>query len=273
MVLETRFPKTIALAALLAAALIGCGLDATVASPTPVPPASPALTPIASATPTVTPPPTSTPRPTPVLDDRMRIAVLRDTYQPGEEVTFTITNRSERALFYLYGGCGWPTIRRLEGGEWVGIVVNITEEYPPITELAPGEQQICSWDQRAWQDLRKEGPERFDHFRQLARVPPGQYRFSLYYYTTREDAEMVENVRLTHSEVFLLQVGWAAPPDDASIGLREDGVPRPTCLVLGTQRSGVPLPGGPSRAAPDERLENELWRRRLIARPVARAPE
>jgi hypothetical protein len=87
----------------------------------------------------------------------------------------------------------------------VAIVVNNTEEFPSPTELVPGEMQVCSWDQRGWQDLDKEGPERFRFYVVLAQVPPGRYRFSLRYYRDRADTLTSENAKITRSRVFSVE--------------------------------------------------------------------
>jgi hypothetical protein len=135
----------------------------------------------------------------------MTIVVSKDAYGVGETITFTITNHSDQTLYYLYGGCTWPSIRRLEGGDWVAIVVNNTEEFPGLTELAPGENRVCSWDQRGWQDLDRESAARYRFYVVLAPVPPGRYHLAQRYYADPAAAEGSEDAKITRSRIFSIE--------------------------------------------------------------------
>lgn len=206
----TRLLATAALLALFSAALSGCSLPRVIPSPTVSLRSSPPATAVPSAAPTVTRlPATASAGPAQELpassEDEMSIMLSEDAYDVGETITFTITNHSDQALYYLYGGCTWPTIRRLERGDWVAIVVNRTDEFPGLTELAPGENRVCSWDQRAWQDLDKEGPARYRFYLQLAPVPPGRYHLAQRYYADPSDAQASENAKIARSRIFSIE--------------------------------------------------------------------
>jgi hypothetical protein len=137
--------------------------------------------------------------------DEMTITVSRETYRSGEDVAFTITNRSDQVLYYVYGGCGWPTIRKMDGNDLTPLTTWRVESVPHPTEVGPGETHICSWDQRVWQDPDRQGPARFAYYIERAPVPPGQYQFVLVYYLDWEDALSFENRRTTYSRIFSVE--------------------------------------------------------------------
>lgn len=199
-----------AVLALLLPVVTGCSFPRVVASPTASLRSPLAGTAVASATPTVTTVPTSlSSGPTQergmATGDQMEITVSQDIYQAGEEVTFAITNRSDQVLYYVYGGCGWPTIRKVDGDDLTPLVTQRIESVPHPTEVGPGETHICSWDQRVWQDPDRQGPARFAYYIERAPVPPGQYQFVLVAYLEWEDALSLENRRTTHSRIFSIE--------------------------------------------------------------------
>jgi len=201
---------TAALLALLPSVVTGCRVNEPATMPTssslsPVPEVT-----VSSATPTVTTVPTP-PSPGPTQErgtptgDQMGITVSRDVYRTGEEITFRITNHSDQVLYYVYGGCGWPTIRKVDGDDFTPLVTQRIESVPHPTEVGPGETHTCSWDQRVWQDPDREGPARFATYIERAPVPPGQYQFVLVTYVDREDALSLENRRTTYSRIFSIE--------------------------------------------------------------------
>jgi hypothetical protein len=119
-------------------------------------------------------------------EDAISVVVDKDVYQPGEVVVTTIINESDRTLYYTFG-CERPLVERLEGEDAIPLTVETDENLPSLTALPAGGTRNCSWDQKVWQDTTREGSERFQHYVELANVPPGEYRIGLIYFVTESE--------------------------------------------------------------------------------------
>ena len=150
----------------------------------------------------VSPTPTRTPRRTPLpspprVAGELLVTTSQSTYASGETVVFTITNATAQTM-YLHG-CWPPLPYWIEDGELVPLVTDITESVKTPAKLPAGQSARCTWDQRAWQNLDKQGAARFRELGRNALVPPGEYQLMLYYQFSREALADWRQVRAAYS--------------------------------------------------------------------------
>jgi hypothetical protein len=174
-------------------------LDLTSEPPTSAPAGTPTNTPTTATT------PSAVPQVGTLSTDQVKIMVSQNAYRSSEEVKFAIKNNLERSIYYTYGGCGWPSIYKVEDEGRVGLTVNILEEAPAVTELTPGETRTCVWDQKAWQNPDKKGHARFRSHIELAPVPPGQYQFVFRYFLDKSDVHSYEKAETVYSQLFTIR--------------------------------------------------------------------
>jgi hypothetical protein len=80
--------------------------------------------------------------------DAVTVSVAKDVFQLGEVIWYTIVNHSDKPIYYRYTGCAWQYIVQWVDNEEVALAINVTEEYPPLREIEPGESLVCAWDQK-----------------------------------------------------------------------------------------------------------------------------
>ena len=125
----------------------------------------------------------------------------KNSYQLGEQITFTISNDSKNPIYYTYG-CSWT--RPYSVAELIELQTAIIEAVPGPFELLPKQQQTCVWDQQAWQNPEQTGIARFQSYRQALPVPIGQYQLLLDYYFNESDVYNHEEATTIYSEKFTI---------------------------------------------------------------------
>ena len=132
------------------------------------------------------------------------VAVSKNVYQSGEEVGFTITNNSGTPVYYTYG-CSRPFVYKLEDQGPISLTVDILESIPDTNTIEPEETRTCSWDQKVWQDPDRTDNSRWQHYQELAAVPPGRYQFRLDYFLNESDVQSPQKAKTSRSQPFTVK--------------------------------------------------------------------
>lgn len=158
------------------------------------------------------------------VNSEVVIAVGKDTYVPGEIVSFSVINRSNKAIYHEGASCRYPAsivytfVYQADSADrWERVGVDalgfsIFEEVPGIGETAPNTVVNCSWDQAAAQDLEASGADRFDSGGGTpVPVPPGRYQFGFQYSFDPDFQEVPEARRVFYSEIFEIEAVAGQP--------------------------------------------------------------